>query len=105
MCFSLRVNLVLILRISRKGWLVPISVFDVFSYILSYNFFVYLTTKVFLCIIWSLELCTIVCKIGQMTKTTELFILIWVTRSKIKKNIIVGFVIKGLKFIIGYKLT
>jgi hypothetical protein len=33
-----------------------------------------------------------------MTKTTELFILIWVTRSKIKKNIIVGFVIKGFYY-------
>lgn len=79
MCFSLHIDLVLKSMILRKGWLVPISVFAVFFYIISPIIcFVDLTTKVFLCIILSLEFCTIVCKIGQMTKTTELFILKWV---------------------------
>ena len=40
MCFSLHFDLVLKSMISRKGWLVPISVFAVFFlYYFSYNLF------------------------------------------------------------------
>lgn len=55
----------------------------------------YLTTKVFFCIFLSLEFCTIACKIGQMIKTNELFVLIWVVWREIKNYNY------GLKFVIG----
>jgi hypothetical protein len=98
MCFSLRINLVLKSRISRKGWLVPTSVFDCFLVI--YIFLeMNVTTKVFFCIFLLLEFCTIVCKIRQMIKTNELFILIWVVWREIKNYNY------GLKFVIGSQIV